>query len=156
MTFGGSNISEKLFNFVVDKLPSGSTILEFGSGQGSTGQLSQHYKMYSIEHDQNYLNKYNSNYIHAPIVNGWYDVPKIKNGLPEKYDMILIDGPVGEGNRIPILNYLKLFDMENKWIIIDDTHRVGEIILFHELMKLFNVLDVYVGEDFSSFLGVYK
>jgi hypothetical protein len=112
--------------------------------------------MYSIEHDGRYVGKYNSTYIHAPLVNGWYDVAAIQKGLPDDYDVILIDGPVGEGNRIPILRYLDLFKWDRRWVVVDDTHRAGEIILFHELLKRFDVDRVHVGEDFSAFLGERK
>ena len=89
-------ISEELHKWILDNIKPGSTILELGSGDG-TEILSKHYKMFSIENDLNWSGRFNSTYITAPLVNNWYDIDKVKSGLPKKYDLILVDGPVGNG-----------------------------------------------------------
>ena len=150
--FGGSNISEELYRFILDNVPRGS-LLEFGSGAGSTQNLSKHYKMYSIEHNAQYVGAFNSTYIHAPIKNGWYDVDVLKSNLPEEYeyDAVLIDGPVGEGNRSPVLNHLDLFgNFKDKWVICDDTHRYGELHLFTLLLTMLEHSTVYLGKEFGA------
>jgi len=150
--FGGSNISEELYRFILDIVPKGS-LLEFGSGAGSTQNLSKHYKMYSIEHNAQYVGAFDSTYIHAPIKNGWYDVDVLKSNLPEEYeyDAVLIDGPIGEGNRSPVLNHLDLFgNFKDKWVICDDTHRYGELHLFTSLLTILKHSTVYLGKDFGA------
>ena len=108
--FGGSNISEELYHFILKNVPKGP-FLEFGSGAGSTQNLSKHYKMYSIEHNDQYVGAFNSTYIHAPIKNKWYDVDVLKSSLPEEheYNAVLIDGPVGEA-RIPVRWFLGVWE----------------------------------------------
>ena len=66
MSFGGWSINEVCFDYIKDILPDGKIILEFGSGFG-TEQLAKHYKMYSIENYKEWIGKYNSTYIYAPI-----------------------------------------------------------------------------------------
>ena len=104
MSFGGWSINEVCFKYIREILPSGKTILEFGSGFG-TEQLSKHYTMYSIENYEEWVGKYKSTYIHAPIRNyeiggselfgdeefftapdipeqkGWYDPDIVKKNL---------------------------------------------------------------------------
>jgi hypothetical protein len=47
-------------------LVDGSTILELGSGWAS-GELSKHYRVYSVEHDEKWLDAFDTNYIYAPL-----------------------------------------------------------------------------------------
>ncbi|MFN9903142.1 MAG: hypothetical protein ACK55Z_31100, partial [bacterium] len=80
---------------------------------------------YSIEHDEKWLGLVpESNYIYAPLIDGWYDVEILKNELPKHYDLLLVDGPVGE-NRINIINHYEMFK-QNIPIIIDDTNREND------------------------------
>ena len=102
MSFGGWSFSVTCFNYIREKLAKGQTILELGSGWG-TGELSKFYKMYSIENENSFINKYNSTYIHAPIKRynsefkapdipeniGWYDPDIIKLNLPKNYHYLL-------------------------------------------------------------------
>ena len=44
------------------------TILELGSGEGTTYQLSQFFNMISIEDQKEWVGKYDSDYIYAPLV----------------------------------------------------------------------------------------
>lgn len=153
--FGGSNICKELYDFITNQLEQGSTILEFGSGEGSTGQLSKLYKMYSVEHDSRYVGAYDSTYCHAPIDlnQNWYSLDKVKPFLSEiSYDMVLIDGPVGSKPRFGAFNNRELLDLKGKWLIIDDTHREGEIILFHNFLQSYNVSSVFVSDYFSAML----
>jgi len=59
-------IAESTFNYIKSILPEGKTILEIGSGWG-TGFLANHYKMYSIEANKDWVGKFKSTYIYAPI-----------------------------------------------------------------------------------------
>jgi hypothetical protein len=118
-------VIEAVRNLVDEK----STILEFGSGMGSK-ILAEICTVYSIEHDERFLHIHESvNYIHAPLKeiellsdfneSKWYDVEKIKEGLPDKIDLILVDGPPEKYGRLGLLHHLEMFDKNYIWIIDD-------------------------------------
>jgi cellulose biosynthesis protein BcsQ len=120
-SFGGWSISKEMFNWINDNFPENSVILELGSGNGSI-ELVKKYKVYSVEHDEIWLNKSDEvNYIFAPLVDNWYDTKILKKNLPKKYDLLIIDGPPG-WLRENIINHLYLFD-KHVTIIVDDTNR---------------------------------
>lgn len=126
--FGGYAISEEMYDWILENLPKGSTILELGSGKG-TRELCKFYKMFSIEHDKRWLNYAKSTYIHAPIITygkkkeyKWYDRKVIKKKIPKEYDLLLVDGPNGYIGREGFVRNIVLFNM-NVPIIIDDTQR---------------------------------
>ena len=147
MSFGGWSFSVTCFNYIREKLAKGQTILELGSGWG-TGELSKFYKMYSIENENSFINKYNSTYIHAPIKRynsefkapdipeniGWYDPDIIKLNLPKNYHLILVDGPNGRYGRGGFYTYLELFNTAVP-IIFDDISRNPEKILMEKVSK---------------------
>ena len=130
-------------------LPSG-TILELGSGQG-TQKLTKTHNVYSVEHDKKFLNKVETtNYIHAPLkeclVNGfthtqWYDLKT----LPEKYDLVLVDGPPGNIGRSGLLNHLNMFRKDVPFIF-NDAHRDSELKIIKkvslELNKKYKLYDL--------------
>ena len=109
MPFGGIAIEEACVNFIYTILPAGSTILEFGSGGGSTIALSDTYKLYSVENQKEWYDQYPlcTTYINCrtkyyddeytspdiPNQKGWYHPDDLFPNLPKKYDLILIDGP---------------------------------------------------------------
>jgi hypothetical protein len=134
--FGSSGITKDLYEFILRALPLNSLVLEFGSGEISTKKLSKLHNVYSIEHDVNYLDLYDSTYIYAPIKNGWYDdVPIRQANIPSFVDLILIDGPNGHIGRSGILKFLDLIpDTAN--LIIDDTNRLSEFNLALDLHNL--------------------
>ena len=132
--FDGSSIEEKLFRWFLSTFPAGATIVELGSGSGSTKHLGELFNLFSIEDDKQYIDKYRSTYIYAAKKNGWYDPEAIRKNLPNNYDAILIDGPVGEGNRIGFLKNIHLFKTKCH-IIVHDTHRGGERDLANKISK---------------------
>ena len=123
--FGGSSVEKPLFDWIVSNLSPGSTILELGSGQGSTKNLSRFYRLYSVEDKLEFIGLYDSTYIYAPIINNWYAVDILRSELPDHYDLILVDGPTGEGNRWGFLHHLDLFNT-NVPIVFDDIWRQAE------------------------------
>jgi len=127
-TFGGWSITKELFDFIRSELPEGKVLLELGSGWGSS-QFSQYYTVYSIEHNPRWLGKYNTNYIHVPIKNKWYNPEILKKKLPDNYDLILVDGPPGFIGRNGFYTHLNLFNTDLT-IIFDDVDRKTE----YELM----------------------
>ena len=153
------SISENCFNYIRELLPENKIILELGSGCG-TEQLSKYYKMYSIENYEGWVDKYDSTYIHAPIKSynksdvwwdnepyiapegipgeeGWYDPDIVKENLPNKYDLILVDGPNGMFGRGGFYKHLDLFNT-NVPIIFDDINREPERILMEKVSKKLN------------------
>lgn len=144
MGFGGMAIDREVYEWLLVNLPKGSTILELGSGAG-TQELSKHWKMYSIEHDPEWVGHCKaSEYIYAPIrlysepkKHRWYNVAALKNSLPKKYDLILIDGPLGSIGRMGFVYNLDLFDTRVP-IIVDDTNRKQEMNLAIEIHRRIN------------------
>ena len=147
-TFGNWSINQTCFNYIRKILEEGKIILELGSGYG-TKELSKHYKIYSIENDETWLNKFDSIYIYAPIKyynffnkprflgrqKGWYDPEIIKEKIPNSYDLILVDGPNSRRyGRAGFYHYLNLFNL-NVPIIFDDIHRRKERLLIKKISK---------------------
>lgn len=125
--FGNWSIDIECFNKILELIPSGSSILEFGSGK-TTEELKKYYNLTSIEHDKRWIN--GDGFIYAPLkkINNniyWYDLEKIKNISDKKYDLILVDGPPSTtlGKREGFFHNLNLFNLENTIIIFDDIHR---------------------------------
>lgn len=131
--FGGWAVSKELFDFIRSVLPAGKTLLELGSGWGS-GQFSNYYTVYSVEHDRRWLDKYNTHYIYAPIKGKWYDVNILQEKLPQTYDLILVDGPPAFVGRQGFCTHLDLFDADLP-IVFDDVHRKAEYNLMIQVGK---------------------
>lgn len=143
---GGWAIAPEVYNWIRKNIKNGSTILELGSGTG-TSELSKYYKMHSIEHDENFVGKYDSTYIHAPIKQydgyRWYDVDILEEKLPIEYDLLLIDGPPGGIGRIGVVHNIDLFNTDIP-IIVDDTNRKPESDLFHKLKNILGKGDIEI------------
>lgn len=134
MSFGGWSIDYELFSWMKANIEDGKTVLEIGSGQ-STANLINHWNIISIEEDINWCNRYHNRYIHAPIVNGWYDMEKISESLTFDIDVILIDGPA-YGERKYMINHIDFFLERNpKILIFDDTDREKDLSLFNEVVQ---------------------
>ncbi len=129
-SFHDASITENMFNYILGVLPDGSTILELGSGW-ATGELAKHYTMFSVEHDEDYLDKYDSTYLEVPLKQHkklknhesiiWYDSDILAEKLKGiKYDLLLVDGP--PQTRSGFYKYKELFDSDAIWIF-DDIHR---------------------------------
>ncbi len=139
--FGGSGITKEVFDWITDNISVGKVIVELGAGDVSTKYLSERYELYSVEDVPKFCGKWASTYIHAPLVDGWYDINILKEGLPERFSLLLIDGPVkfsdfrpGVGDRLKILDHLDLFD-KDAIIIVDDTNRPAERNLLDALAQ---------------------
>jgi len=147
----GFLMCNEIHEWIEGNLPKGSTILELGSGKG-TARMVDNYNVYSIEHSKKWMNRYGSNYIYAPIKNGWYDVESIKKGIPKHYDLLLVDGPPRKVDGIkigrrPLGDHLDLFDT-NAYIIVDDSDRGREMKLLKNMVeKLDRNFTSYKGRD---------
>ena len=54
----GITINDNCVNLIKRILPDGGTILEFGSGEGTTWLSDAGYKMYSVENQSEWMDKY--------------------------------------------------------------------------------------------------
>lgn len=131
---GNFAIGHNLYDWIINNIEKGSTILELGSGTG-THELGKIYNTHCIEDNDEWVNKYdNLTYYHAPIIDGWYDRSKINN-LPKDYKLLIFDGPRGDIGRTKVLENLDLFNI-NVPIIVDDTHRKVERDIAEKLIQL--------------------
>ena len=145
--FGGAHIDKSLYDFLLEVLPEGKTILELGSGWG-TSQLVKHWEVYSVEHDKKYADRLTNNCIYAPLTDHkelrnhkgsmkWYDrdilVPALKD---IRYDLLLVDGPPGN-TRCGIVKYIDLFD-KNVIMIFDDLQRKADRAIINSIGSKLN------------------
>ena len=127
-------LPKEAIDWILENIPKGSNILELGSGYG-TEILSKSYKMYSIEQDEDWLYKFDSNYIYAPIKDGFYSRENLRD-IKIEYDILIVDGPTKlSGGRLGMIDNLDLFNL-NCNILIDDVHREEELRLLVEISKI--------------------
>ncbi len=116
------------------------TVVELGSGHGTarlSAALPPHCNLMSIEHDERFVDLVaGSKYVHARIVNGWYNRVKVKSMLPHpsKICALIVDGPpakVGKG-RTALLDHLDLFPPLVP-ILLDDVNRTAEMLMAKEI-----------------------
>lgn len=120
------SITKECFDKIVEILPFGKTILEIGSGN-STNILSNFYNIISIESNEEWMNKYNSEYHLIPFKKftssyfgetNWLDPDLLFSCIKNKnYDMLIVDAGA---DRVGIIDYINLFN-QNIPIIFDDT-----------------------------------
>lgn len=133
------------FEWIENNIEAGSKLLEFGSGHGSN-RLTARFELWSVEHDEDWLEITESNYIHAPIVPnevstregeiGWYD-PERFDLFPPRVSLIIIDGPPGHIGRSGILAYLDILP-QTDYLLIDDVDREPEKSLCTNILKIFD------------------
>lgn len=133
------------FDWILENITKGSKILEIGAGKG-TIELNRFYDVTTIENAPEWVNSVEGvNYIYAPLVNRWYNVDILKNELPLKYDFLIIDGPKGSPNRVPMLKHLDLFYLDCP-ILIDDVHAKESLHIAQTLsLQLNRTLTVHNG-----------
>jgi len=154
----GISIDENCVEYIKKILPKGSTILELGSGEGTTWLADAGYTMYSIENQPEwfdyypnyttYINcrtkMYDSEYTapeNIPEQKGWYHPDDLFPNLPKEYDLILIDGPGGSPyGRGGFYKHIDEFNTDVP-MIFDDINRIAD----SEVMEL---VSNYVGRDY--------
>lgn len=149
-------IGEGLFNCMKLVLPKGGTILELGSGDGSTTELLKAgYTVWSVEHNGQYVGRWNSleKTIHAPLKEetAFYNLDGVK--LPS-YDILLVDGPDTESRNLKLYAHgLDYFNHSVPWFFDDwagdqmkqgikaIAHKTGrELLVFEDRIKQYAVL----------------
>lgn len=120
--WGVHSISKQLFDCIGHFVPSGSTLLEFGSGF-ATGEFCKTYKVISIEDDERFLNLYPTQYIHAGRVRipwNWYHMGVIQDNLKDvKYDAVLVDGNSDDSRLVGLAANLEFFNPNAIWFFDD-------------------------------------
>lgn len=144
---GDWSIDPKLVEYIEWALPEGSTILELGSGYGTQVLADLGYEMHSVEHQLEYVGKYNSSYIYAPLeemkpvrnhpkATSWYNRDKLAGGLDGlHYDLLLIDGP--PAHRSGFIKYFTMFDPK-AIMVFDDLQRDRERKICHSIAGRLN------------------
>lgn len=160
---GGWRTSDALQRDIEAFAQEGDTVVEFGSGTGTKDLVDLGLKVYSVEHNEYWVDfgkkqGIGSDYQHAPIValpeaiSGfpkqveWYNVNDVEdvcdraveNSRAGHVDHVLIDGPPGEIGRAGVLYSIKHghLDVSNAVIFIDDIHRADELNLGIALSQL--------------------
>ena len=132
MTFGSMEFSTEFFESFKNHVPHGSSILEFGSGSSTKKLVDAGYRVFSIEENLEFVDKYGSEYLYAPIVDDWYDVSAVRKFLSDKkYSAVIIDGPA-YGDRFKILEHLGEIDISG-WVFVDDIDRSNDRKIFDKL-----------------------
>lgn len=149
----GFSIDKELYDYINHHLSQDKTILELGSGSGSK-YLSEKWVLYSIEHDERFIDFYHNNYIHAPIRDydnyKWYDKDIVYNAIKDlKYDLILVDGPTGEIGREGFYYNIDMFNLNNVFIIIDDIGRNEEYDLMKKICSYSNKKIIHQEKTFG-------
>jgi len=137
INWGGSGIEKCLYDFLINKFPKGTKMLEFGGGNVSTNVFSDYFNLTTVEEDLKWLNIFKNRYIYAPIKNNWYDNEILSKELDNDYQVIFVDGPLGGGNRFGLLNNLHLFNENITWVF-HDTYRITEKKLAAEFSEKTN------------------
>jgi hypothetical protein len=145
-------IGDSLLQFIYSALPEGASLLELGSGIG-TQELAKKFQMTSIEHYSGWIGIYDTNYIHAPLIDDWYDRSIISSSLGNGYAGILVDGPSGSERRANFIWNVDLFDL-SKWIFFDDIHREPECSCFIKLADKLGRQHAMVKDNKGKAFGV--
>ena len=138
ITTGNMVLNVETIELIKKHLKKDSIILEFGSGYG-TNFLSKHFKMISIEESKLWTDIFDSEYLHAPIKDDWYDTDKVNNFIKDKsYDAILIDGPAN-GDRKKMIELLETGKLKlnlDVSIFIDDIEREDSYFVSERLADI--------------------
>jgi len=158
--YGGVSVSEDAVEFIKTILEEGKTIVELGSGPGSTVGLGKIYNLYSVENQPEWYDRFpeSTNYINCrskkydeeyavpsqfPNDKSWYHPDDLFPNLPKTYDLILIDGPGGWSHgwgRGGFFKHIEKFDTDVP-MVFDDIQRPDELVLMKEVSK-------YVGREY--------
>ncbi len=162
------HMSDSSYDYIVNTLEKGKTILELGSGYGTTVRLSEHFKIISVENQPEWQNKFSKNSTYINVGNkyydkgdvswwdkeserftayegfekydtGWYNPDELLPQLPNKNDYDMIIVD-GPGGWLGRSGFLKHIDYFNTKvpIVIDDIQREQEMLLLKKLSSILN------------------
>lgn len=131
---GDWSLPPEVFAFLRKRLLPSAAVVELGSGEGTRELVRCFGRVHTVEHDPEWLGKVEgARYIHAPIVNGWYDIDALGKGLPLRYDCLIVDGPPGSIGRGGLARFLSVFNQVP--VVLDDVHRKAEYELAVRVAK---------------------
>lgn len=134
-------------------------VVELGSGHGSAplaAALPEGCRLVSVEHDERFIALVPGlSYIHAPIVDGWYDAARVRASLPPPAEIaaVVIDGPPRAIGRAGVLCHLER--LGDGPIVVDDAHRPADLEIAREIARRRGVeLTVHDGGGGRAFATV--
>ena len=141
-------LNNNCIEWIKNNIEKGSSVLEFGSGPGSTPHIGRDYDLYSIEENPDYVNVHSdSTYLYSPLIEDagyWYDIDLVNQFIEGKsFSCILVDGPAADPSapcpRCGVYDYLKSgklkLNTECVWIF-DDTDRSWDVDLAKKMSEL--------------------
>ena len=161
----GISINDNCLDYIKEVLPKGSTILEFGSGEGTTWLSDAGYKMYSVENQPEWFDKFpnHTTYINCSIKyydskytapknifdqRGWYNPDDLFPNLPTNYDLILVDGPGSSWGRGGFYKHIDEFNTDVT-MIFDDINRTQDSDVMEFVSdyvgREYKIIDLYTG-----------
>jgi|TARA_R110000796_G_scaffold107341_2_gene218079 hypothetical protein len=161
----GISINNNCIDLIKDLLPDGGTILEFGSGEGTTWLSDAGYTMFSVENQSEWMDKYpkHTTYINCSIKyydldysppknifnqTGWYNPNDLFPNLPKKYDLILVDGPGGRWGRGGFYKHIDKFNTDVP-MVFDDINRTQDSDVMEFISdyigREYKIIDNYTG-----------
>jgi len=134
------SLREPMIEKIISELEKGKTILEFGSGKGTKALIDLGYKVFSIEENKDYSDRYHNNYLHCPLVgdsyeNMCYPIDEVLVFASNiDYDAILVDGPAG-GSRRNLIELFSFLPTDNVVIFVDDIERSDDRHFFNAIRE---------------------
>ena len=156
MSSNGWKINTNCIDWIRTNIEKGSSILELGSGPGSTPLLVQDYDLYSIEQNQDYVGVHSdSTYLYSSLIKEagyWYDIDLVNEFVEGKsFSCILVDGPAAPQGvdcaRCGLYDNIKSgkLKLNTKCVwIFDDTNRSAD-------MDLAVTMSEFLGKKLESF-----
>jgi hypothetical protein len=157
------------FDWILANIEGGSTIVEFGSGEGTAALAAAGYVVISLEHDARFAGAYrgpNAFVYHAPLspatddLTPWYDRSVVRQALNRPPNaapvaLVIIDGPPGDVGRDGVLDNLDLLP-QSAPILVDDTHRPAEAAMARLLAEHLGApTEVHAAGDGRTFTVVF-
>lgn len=131
--FSPYNLSPKALEWILQNIGAGSRILELGSGL-ATRELAKFYAVTSVEEDRAFCNRFDARFFHAPITDGYYSSDQLISALANRYDLIIIDGPIAylagtRTRRLRFQHYLRRVE-GSPVFLVDDVQRFWDLVNF--------------------------
>ena len=89
----------------LSRIPEGAKVLQFGTSTKS-GWLAKRYLLCTVESKIEEINEHDSEYVFAPLADGWYSRDEIAKFAPTEYDCILINSGVHQKGILKNLDLL--------------------------------------------------
>jgi hypothetical protein len=131
-----------VYNYIMQTVPPGSSILEFGSGESSRVLNELGYEVWSVEENEEFVGVIEGvNYIYAPIdqETNWYDEEALYSSLPtgKSFHTVIVDGPTT--SRDGFVQFINSpWAAEVRQYLFDDIHRHDDRESFFKVLAAHN------------------